>query len=265
MTMIRTELYKLFTYKKFFKYLLIMAAANLVILTLILAFFEKLLTLASESNPELKQAERLVVTVAGAFKEPFIFSIFTIFMYIAAVSFFFMDFQNGYVKNIAGQVRSKNSYVTAKLAAVAASNLVFMCVSSLTYIIAAVLTGHFEVGSDIPGGLATFLIKWLLSIAICSLLMFFAVGIKNHVVSVIFAVIYAVDFLSLAYTGVNYGIKELFKTSDFDITHYVPSTLFGLVDAIKGDFVINALIVSVVFTALFIYLTCLVFKKRDIH
>ena len=260
MSMIKTELYKLFSFGKFRKHLIFLSVFNLAIITLILAFANDLLALANE-----KPSEDLTVLLSRTLANPFALSLLMIFMYISAVSFMYMDFANGYVKNIAGQVKSKGHYVAAKLVAVSVNNFIFFIAGSLTYILAAVLTGKLKVDGDIVGGVATMLLEWLLSIALCAILLFLSVGLRNNTLSVIVAVVLSIGALDLVYSGINYGIHEVLKIDNFDITHYSPSSLFNTVDAIKGDFVLNAIAVSIVFIALFLYLTVYVFKKRDIH
>ena len=260
MTQIRTELYKIRTYKKVLRTLLVFTLVSLVVLTLVFAFFDKLMLMNPEdtvTNPR--------VSFSRALTEPFALPLGMVFMLIAAVSFLYIDFSNGYVKNVAGQIRSKDSYVIAKLIAVSVNNLFFMLSGSLTVIIAGLATGRFDVGDQILEGAATFLIKWLLSIALCAILMLLAVGFRSKTPAIVLAVVFGSGALTLIYLGINAGIAELFKTKSFDIKHYVPSALFDSVDVAKGTLVANALIVAAAVIVLFTILTCAVFKKRDIH
>ena len=260
MTLVRTELYKLRTFRTFHKHLLIFTILNLGISTLVFAFYDQLMSMADQ-----KPTKELTVTLADALVAPFGISLLMIFMFIAAIGFLYMDFANGYVKNIAGQVKSKDAYVIAKLIAVSLSNLVFFIAGALTTVLSALVTGKFSLGEDIGAGAVTLLLKWLLSVALCAILLFLSVGIKNHTLSVIAGVVFSLGAFGLIYSGVNYGIKELFHTNKFDVSEYSPSMLLESVNAVKGDYVINAVVVSAVFIAAFTLLTCKVFKKRDIH
>ncbi len=187
-----------------------------------------------------------------------------IFMFISVASYYYSDFDSGYIKNIAGQVKNKGSIVIVKFITAAIHNLIFFICGGLAITAGAAINGMLVFDKDIPGGIATMLIKWLLSIALCSILLFFAVGIRSKSLTIVFGVIFAVSALSLLYMGINAGIAALIKGSTFDLASYMPDALLDSVNVVNGDLVPNALIVGVVYTVVFTSLTYTTFKKRDI-
>ena len=116
----------------------------------------------------------------------------------------------------------------------------------------------------ILGGVMTLLLKWLLSMAVCSILLFFAVGIRNKVLASIVAVVFSVSALSLVYLAVNTAAMNVLKIEGFDLGAYMPDALMNSVNAVTGNLVVNGLVVAAVFIALFVTLTYMVFKKRDV-
>ena len=78
------------------------------------------------------------------------------------------------------------------------------------------------------------------------------------------AVVFSTGALSLLYLGINSGISALFKVENVSVGDYLPDSLMGSVNAITGDLVVNAIIVAVAFIALFLCLTYIMFKKRDV-
>ena len=113
-------------------------------------------------------------------------------------------------------------------------------------------------------GILTFLIKLLLSIGIGSILMFFAVGLKSKSIALILGVIFGLGALGLLYMGIDSVIESLIKVKGFALSSYMPDTLITKVNVLNGECVSNGIIVGTVCIVLFLILTYIVFKKKDI-
>ena len=143
-------------------------------------------------------------------------------------------------------------------------NLIFFILGALSSVLGVAMAGTLVIDGNIFAGVGTLLLKWLLSMAICSILMFFAVGIKNKTLATIIGVIFATGALNLAYMGISTGVTYLFKIEDFALGDYLPDALMGSVNAGANTLVINAVLVGLIFTVAFVALTYFTFKKRDI-
>lgn len=252
--LIKMELYKLRTSKLFIIFLAVLAAANVII------------TVASTllMNALAQGAALPKMQLSAAFTNPFSLGILTMLIYISAVSFLYLDFSDGYIKNIAGQVPNRGNIVIAKFITVAVHNLIFFLAATLGNLLGGVIIGMVADTENLGAAILTFGVKWLLSLAICAILMFFAVGLRSKVIALILGVMFALNALSLLYMGVDALIANVFKTTDFSLGNYMPDSLFGAVNAVENSLVANGIIVAVVFIAAFYILTYLSFKKKDI-
>ena len=186
-----------------------------------------------------------------------------LFILICAVSFSFLDLSGGYIKNIAGQRKQKGDTVTSKFIVIAVMELIMMIVGLLGCILGNVIMMPIIFDAAIPAAIGTFFIKWLLMMAMTSILLFFSNGLKSKTGGIIGAVLLGTGAMSLVYMGIDTGLGALGITG-FTITEFIPSQLIGAVSVASGMLVANAIIVGIVFIALFYFLTVMMFNKRDI-
>lgn len=186
-------------------------------------------------------------------------------MYFAVTAFSYMDIQHGYIKNIAGQLSNRGSVVYSKLAASAAYSLVFVIAAGLVNAFTSCVTFNVDFDfANLPLCLCTLLIKWLLAMSMISIFMFFTNGVKSNVAGYVMVMVFSTGATKAAYLGINFGLNKLDFLKDFDISVYMPDTLFDSVSVIKGEYVINAIVVGIVVFALFTFLTVSMFNKKDV-
>lgn len=250
--LIKMEWYKLRTSKLFIILVIVTFALNALLLAA--------LPMISSALGAQTSATELSMILAS----PFALGLLMIPIFISAVSFLYLDFSGGYIKNIAGQLPDRGSIVFAKFIMIGVHNLIFFVVAAISAVLATALTGGIIADAAVWNGVLTLLLKWLLSLSLCAVLMFFAVGLRNKTLAIIMAVVFSTGALSLLYLGINSGITALFKVENVSVGDYLPDSLMGSVNAITGDLVVNAIIVAVVFIALFLSLTYIMFKKRDV-
>lgn len=250
--LIKMELYKLRTSKLFFILLCISIGINGIIAGVV-PMVTKTLT-----------GKNLNVNLSDIFVSPYQLDMLVMLLFISAVSFLYLDFSNGYIKNIAGQLQNRSGIVLAKFITIAIHNLIFLVAASLSNIIGLAVAGALTADGDILAGLATLMIKWMLSLAICSILMFFAVGLRSKTIAIILGVMFSIGAFSLIYMGISSLIVNFLKVKDFSLGNYMPDSLFSSVNVIKNELVVNGIIVAVVVIVLFYVLTNITFKKRDI-
>lgn len=202
--------------------------------------------------------------LSDAFASPWVISFLLIAVFISAASYLYSDFSGGYVKNIAGQVGDRGKLVIAKFITVGIHNFIFFFAAAASHALGAAVAGQLTVDGDLFGGVMTFLLKWLLSMALTAIVMFFAVGVRNKTLAAISGVVLATGSLSLVYLGIDTAISNIFKVSGFSIGNYLPDSLMGSVSVQSNDLVINGVIVAVLFIAAFTVLTYMTFKKRDV-
>lgn len=187
----------------------------------------------------------------------------TLVILICAVSFSYLDLSGGYIKNIAGQRKRKGDTVTSKFIVIAVMELILMIVALLGCVLGTAVMLPIVFDAAIAASIGTFFIKWLLLMAMTSILLFFSNGLKSKTGGIIGAVLLGSGALGLAYMGIDAGIGALGITG-FTITEFVPSQLIGAVSVASGALVANAVIVAIIFIVVFYLLTVMLFNKRDI-
>ncbi len=252
--LVKMELYKLRTSKLFLALLGICAVTNAAFAAggpLITKFFAP----KDDFHSNLSEA----------FVSPFYAGLLMIFLFISAVSFLYLDFSDGYIKNLAGQTSNRGSIVFAKFIAVAVHNVIYFIVITLSNILGTAIVGALVIDGNIVEGILTLLIKWLLSMALCSILMLFAVGFRSKTFATILGVIFPIGALSLLYIGIDTLIGKFVDLGKgFSIANYMPDSLINSVNVANNEFVVNSVIVALIYIVLFCLLTNIAFKKRDI-
>lgn len=257
--LIKMDLRRLFLSKVFYITMGIVAFLNIVILTAI-----PLLTKMFAPG-----AEASVTKLSDIIANPFSIPWMIIAVFISMVSFSYADMANGYIKNIAGQIPRKSDTVVSKFAVIGVHNLIFIAVSSLSMVLGNLIGsafGTYTIEADplIMNGVLTLFLKWLLSMAICSILLLLTTGVRNKTLAAIVGVIFGTGTLGLVYMGLSSAVTNIFKTEGFNLAMYMPDGLMGVVNVSANTGVLNTVIVSVVCIALFFALTIRIFNTRDI-
>ena len=250
--LVKMEWYKLRTTKMFIIFAAITFGLNLAFAAVVPLIMKMISSIAEP------------VALTNAIANPFYFSLLMIPMYISAISFLYADFAGGYIKNYAGQVGSRGRIVASKFIVLGIHNLIFFILGALSSALGAAIAGTLVFDGNVFSGIGTMLLKWLLSLAISSILMFLAVGIKNKTLATIVGVIFATGALNLAYMGISTGVMNIFKLEEFVLSNYLPDGLISTVNVGTNTLVLNAILVGLIFIAAFVTLTYFTFKKRDI-
>lgn len=256
--LLKMDIRRLFHSPMFIISLSVIAVFN-IILNILIAVFSKLFGGAAV-EPTL---------LSSTITSPFILPLFIIVMFASMINFSYADIVGGYIKNLAGQLPNKSKLIVSKFIVIGIHNFIFLFVGALTNLVSTIVlsaAGMISLIYDgaIPAAVFTLFLKWMLSMAISSILLFVTNGIKNKVLASVTGVIIGTGALGLAYLGLNTAITNIFHTYDFNLQMYMPDTLFGSVDVTTNTAVINAIIVSLVCTIIFMALTIKVFNSRDI-
>ena len=257
--LIKMDMRRLFHSKLFFISAGIVAVLNIILMTII-PLFTKFFAPASEMK---------IMELSDILVNPFAIPWMIILMLISMVSFSYADIANGYIKNIAGQIPRKSDTIVSKFIVIGVHNCFFFVVAAASMVIGQYLGsvfGTYQIVVDSQVGFAfiTLFVKWMLSMAISSILLFLTTGVKNKTLASIVGVILGTGTMGLIYLGLNTAVNSIFKTSSFNLSLIMPDALIDTVNVGANTGVINALIASVVCTAIFLALTVKVFNTRDI-
>ena len=253
LNLMKMEWYKLRTGKLFYLLMLVVFVVNGLI-ALLVPIVSRLFM------PEIAVSD----TMASVLTSPFTVGLLLIPVFISAISFLYSDFTGGFVKTIAGQVGNRGKMVIAKFVVLGIHNLFFFAAAALSNVAGKAIAGSLVLEGDIVAALMSLLRKWVLSMAVCSIILFFAVGIRNKTIASIFAVVFATGAFSLLYMGISTAVMNIFKISDFSLGDYLPDSLMNSVNVAENTLVVNGIAVAVIFIGVFVTLTYITFKKRDV-
>lgn len=250
-------------------------------------YFSKMLLKNSDTDDSQEALEQL-----GEWKNEFHFgnlfagqlgTLCTVVFLLCIVYFCFGDIQNGYIKNIAGQLPSRGYTIISKFVVIQFTIIMFY----LATVIGGTI-GQLLIGSDIkfdllcPGELnlengtvgpdrsvsivyafAEFGIKFLLLSGICSLILLFTTAVGSNVAGTVTAVLCGFGFTGVVYAAVSVGISKLFKLDDFELSEYMPDSLYRT-DLISEGFAVRALIIAIITIAAVMFVTTKLYDKKDI-
>ena len=179
---------------------------------------------------------------------------------LSACSFFYADMENGYIKNIAGQMPRRGFTVLSKYLAILPHNLMFMAAGIIGNLIGTVLFQQILLDGDILDAAVTFLMKLLLIQNICAILLLVTASFQNKSLGTVLAVLMGLGLLYVVYSMIDSGINQLWQNKGFAIADYMPDQLLSR----PKPPVLDSILVSAVTTAIFLPLSIRVFDRRDV-
>ena len=180
--------------------------------------------------------------------------------FLAACSFFYADIENGYIKNIAGQMPRLGYTVLSKYMAAIALTLVFTVAALAGQLLGSLPFQRIVLDGGILDGLRMFILKFLLMQGVCAILLLFtgSLGIKS--LGTVLSVLFGLGLMSLIYLAIDAGIGQVFRNTSFSISDYMPDQLLGAASLST----VKALVVAAVTNGLFLWLAVRVFDRQDV-
>ena len=186
---------------------------------------------------------------------------------ISVCSFFYADVENGYIKNIAGQMPKKGFTIVSKFTASVAHNLIFMAAGFAGNLLGSLLVKHISAG-ELGTGISIFFLKLLLIQGISAMLVLFVSTFRNKSLGTVVAVVMGLGLMGLMYSLIDTGIEKLWSGWPDLFSKYMPDNLLGFRkpsdDMSMGDFVLASIVVSGLFIAVFLNLAVNLFDKKDV-
>ena len=200
------------------------------------------------------------VNLSDLIAKPFVLNFLALFILLLVVSFSYMDIENGFIKNIAGQQPKRSRVAVSKFLTVMLSNLVLMLTALGGQIASRCIVGKVVIDKGIAQAAYTFGVKWLLILAISAVLIFITVGIGFKPLATIMAVLAATGALGLFYIGADMALENLLHIKNFSLMDYAPDQLLTE-QSYSGP---RAIIVAVAFVVVFMGLTIWRANRTDI-
>lgn len=220
---------------------------------------------SSESENTAALGDALGTTEAAKVSEmiadPFVITFLPLFILLLVVSFSYMDIENGFIKNIAGQQPKRSRVAVSKYLTIMLSNLVLMLTALIGQVISKYIVGKVEIDAGaIPQAVYTFGVRWLLLLSLSALLLFLTVGIGAKPLALVTAVLAGTGFLGLIYLGIDTAIQNMLHIQNLSLVDYAPDQLLTQ-SGYEGP---RAVIVGITFSVVFMLLTVLRADKTDV-
>ncbi len=252
--LLRMDLYRMRKAKSFWACLILTFLFALIATPLSWLIFDlaSLLGVPEEAFPKTAKLSGIISSQPGMLS-----SMLTL---LSVCGFFYADMENGYVKNIAGQVPSRGLTVLSKFLASIPHNLLFVLTAILGYLLGTVLFQRIVVDEAVADSLRILLLRLLLLESICAILLLFTSALQSKSLGTVFAVLFGTGLLSLVYLGIDSGLDRIFPKKDFLIGDYMPDQL--LQD--RDPDTVTVLAVSAAVICVFLWLSVRIFNKKDV-
>ena len=182
-----------------------------------------------------------------------------ILVMLSAVFFFHADMENGYIKNIAGQMPRRGFSILSRYLAVIVHNAAFMTAGLAGNLIGTMLCRQIVCDSAAASGILAFLLKLLLLQSLCAVLLLVTASLRSKTFGVVMAVLFGLGALELLYRGIDSALGALLDKG-INIAPCMPDTLLGKA---QPD-TLTAVLSSAVTIGIFLPLSVSVFDKRDV-
>ena len=196
------------------------------------------------------------------FKGTSFLSLFISCMVVA--SFIGAEQSSGYVKNIAGQLPDRGMMVVSKFIVTCIVQLMVLLIYAVISSICASLFFKSYITSYSIGALFEgLLLRFILFCAIDAVVLFFCTLTKSHAVAMVIGAIFGIGVMGLVYMGMS-ALLGMIKIT-LDVAKLMPDGINGLISVSSlGTISVRAIIVSIIFIAVFLIGAIMLFKKRDV-
>ena len=215
-------------------------------------------TLAKSLAPESMDTFELKINFSEILSDPFPMLGLMLLM-ISLCYFFYADVENGYIKNIAGQVPKKGLTIISKFIAAIGHNVIFALVGILGNVIGSLFVRQIVMDSAVLDGLRVLVLKLLLVQSMTAMLLLAVSTFRSKSMGMVLAVLFGLGMTSLIYFGINEGVNQVFGTH-VDISLYMPDTVMSE----KPLETLKALAVACGWGAAFLIPAVLLFDRKDV-
>ena len=280
LNIIKMDLYRMFRTKSMYVIWIVLAAALLITTSLCKTDYESLneedamqqeqiaeptadninvgmmVTLPTEPGEKVTVYDIFFANSQGKF--------YALFLVIFAVLFSTADISSGYIKNIGGQVRNRKSLIFSRSIAIAVFTVLTMAGAFLFQAAAnCIVFGELEWGNT-KVILSYFVTELALHYALVLICMAIAIILKNNVISMVIAVCFTMNVMTIVYGVINSAIQKI-GIQNFQIYKYTITGKLSLLPMNPSENeCLAAFGVAMVFIVIMISVSSVVFQKRDI-
>jgi len=217
-----------------------------------------LYTLANSLSTEINENFAVEADLSSLLGDPFPL-LNTMLALLSLCFFFYADVENGYIKNIAGQMPMKGFTVLSKFVAAIVHNLIFAAAGIAGNLVGTLLVQRIVMDGAVLDSIRILALKLLLMQSLCAILLLVVSTFRSKSLGMILAVLFGLGLTGLIYLGINEGLNSIFG-GGIDISKYMPDAVMGE----KPLDTVKALLVAVVTCAIFLPLAIRIFDRKDV-
>ena len=234
-----------------------------LILTFVLALINAPLSklmymLANSLSSEINETFAAETTLSALIRDPFPM-LGTMLVLLSVCFFFYADVENGYIKNIAGQMPMKGFTILSKFLAAIVHNLIFAVAGIVGNLIGTVFVQRIIVDSSILDSIRVLILRLILLQSLCSILLLVVSTFQSKSLGMILAVLFGLGLTPVIYMGINEGLKQLFGP-ETNISQYMPDVVMNENPLSTA----KALLVAFVTGGIFLPLAIRIFDRKDV-
>ena len=275
--LIKMDMRRLFHSKSFIIILVLSAVISMLTMFAILGFAKLYLVISSVGVYEMSAEEYMVVREVfhldwvdeGAEIGELIYTGLDISLFFSCMLtaiFVIAEHDSGYIKNIAGQIPDRGMLAISKLCPMAVYNFCIITAFCLAASFAGLIFVPHISSGNIPLLIEVLLTKFLLYIAVDTIILFVCTTSKNKAFSIGVSVVEGLGVTGALYSTVNLFLSRIFGGIDISISKFFPDGINEQISlASNTSTIIQALAVAVVYIVVFSYLSKLAMKKLDIR
>ena len=171
----------------------------------------------------------------------------------------------GYTKNFAGQLSDKGYMAISKFIVTSVAQFAILFIySAVSAVFAEILFGKYINGYNISDLVLAICLRLLLYFAINAIIVFLCTLTKSHSIAMVAGCIFGIGVTKFAYLAISVVLSTL--KINFPISDYMPDGINSQlsIDAV-GSLTVKAIVVSIVFIAVFLGANYFVQRKRDVR
>ena len=252
--LIRMDLYRMLKSRSFLACLILAFALALVNAPLAKLMF----TLASSLSSEINETFPAEMTLSGILSDPFPMMGLMLAL-LSLCYFYYADVENGYIKNIAGQMPMKGFTILSKFQATVVHNVIFAAAGIIGNLIGTILVQRIIADSNILDSIRVLVLRLVLVQSLCAILLLAVSTFRSKPLGMILAVLFGLGLTSLLYQGIDELLKPLFGP-ETSIVRYMPDVVMSE----KPLDTVKALLVAVVTGTVFLLPAIRIFDRKDV-
>ncbi|MDY4835489.1 MAG: ABC transporter permease [Frisingicoccus sp.] len=173
---------------------------------------------------------------------------------------------DGFIKNIAGIVPNRGMLVVSKFCGIAVINLsIFLVYTIVSVIAGAVCMSSVLIKGPVLYTIFVWLVKFLLYMAIDSIILCICMLTKSRSLAIGVSVIWGIGVIRIVYSAIGAFINMAIRGLHIDVSLFTPDGVNAILTLkSEPDVLIRGVIISLIYSAVFMLMTSVILNRRDV-